>query len=199
MSSLPRCGASRQALLRASLAFALLVITLTGLSACTVNLRSSAPTVCDQGISAPVDVKKDFQGNTLVLVSVTLEGQGPYVMALDTGASKTLLDRSVVAKLQLPVAGPPQEFSGIGGKQQATPVRIGAWNIGQIKLPASEIASIALGDTQRSVGIVGFLGSDLMSRFGLVSIDYNNNTLTVYKQIAASDGQPLAAAGRASW
>jgi predicted aspartyl protease len=167
------------------LVFALVILTLTGLSACTISLRPSSPTVCDQGISAPVDVKKDFQGNTLVLVSVTLQGQGPYVMALDTGASKTLVDRAVANKLGLPVAGPPQEFSGIGGQQQATPVRINSWNIGQIKLPASEIASISLGDAQRSAGIVGFLGSDLMSRFGLVSIDYNNNTLTVYKQIAS--------------
>lgn len=185
MSLLRRCGESHFSRPRALLAVALVVITLAGLSACTVSLRSSAPTVCDQGVSAPVDVKKDFQGNTLVLVSVTLQGQGPYVMALDTGASKTLVDRTIATKLALPVAGPPQEFSGIGGKQQATPVRISEWNIGQIKLPASEIASIALGDAQRSAGISGFLGSDLMGRFGLVSIDYNSGTLTVYKQIAS--------------
>ena len=54
-----------------------------------------------------------------------------------------------------------------------------------IKLPASEIASISLGQAQRSAGIVGFLGSDLMGRFGLVSIDYNKGTLIVYKQIAS--------------
>jgi predicted aspartyl protease len=185
MSFLSRCRSWRPARLRALLALALVAVTLTTLSACSISLASSAPTVCDKGISAPVEVKKDFQGNTLVLVSVTLEGQGPYVMALDTGASKTLVDRSVATKLALPVAGPPQEFSGIGGKQQATPVRISAWNIGQIKLPASEIASIALGDAQRSAGIVGFLGSDLMGRFGLVSIDYSNSMLTVYKQIAS--------------
>jgi predicted aspartyl protease len=185
MSFLSRWSDSRPARPRNLLAFALVAIIFTGLSACTVSLRSSTPTVCDQGISAPVDVKKDFQGNTLVLVSVTLEGQGPYVMAVDTGASKTLVDRSVAQKLGLSVAGPPQEFSGIGGQQQATPVRINSWNIDKIKLPASEIASISLGQAQRSAGISGFLGSDLMGRFGLVSIDYNNGTLTVYKQIAS--------------
>jgi len=185
MSFLSRWGGSRPARPRTLLAFALVAVILTGLSACTISLHSSTPTVCDQGISAPVDVKKDFQGNTLVLVSVTLEGQGPYVMAVDTGASKTLVDRSVANELGLPVAGPPQEFSGIGGQQQATPVRINSWNIDKIKLPASEIASISLGQAQRSAGIVGFLGSDLMGRFGLVSIDYNNGTLTVYKQIAS--------------
>ena len=185
MSFLSQWGGLRPARLRTLLAFALVAVTLAGLSACAISLNPATPTVCDQGISAPVDVKKDFQGNTLVLVSVTLEGQGPYVMALDTGASKTLVDRSVAQKLGLPVAGPPQEFSGIGGQQQATPVRINAWNIDKIKLPASEIASISLGEAQRSAGIVGFLGSDLMGRFGLVSIDYNNGTLTVYKQIAS--------------
>jgi predicted aspartyl protease len=185
MSFLSRWGDSRLARLRTLLVFALVAVMLTGLTACAISLNSSTPTVCDKGISAPVDVKKDFQGNTLVLVSVTLEGQGPYVMALDTGASKTLVDRTVAEKLQLPVAGPPQEFSGIGGQQQATPVRINSWNIDKIKLPSSEIASIVLGQAQRSAGIVGFLGSDLMGRFGLVSIDYNNSTLTVYKQIAS--------------
>lgn len=185
MSFLSRWGGSRSARLRTLLAFVPIAVILTGLSACAVSLNSSTPTACDRGFSAPVDVKKDFQGNTLVLVSVTLEGQGPYVMALDTGASKTLVDRSVAQKLGLPVAGPPQEFSGIGGQQQATPVRINSWSIDKIKLPASEIASISLGQAQRSAGIVGFLGSDLMGRFGLVSIDYNNGTLTVYKQIAS--------------
>jgi predicted aspartyl protease len=185
MSFLSRWGGSRSARLRTLLAFVLIAVILTGLSACAVSLNSSTPTACDRGFSAPVDVKKDFQGNTLVLVSVTLEGQGPYVMALDTGASKTLVDRSVAQKLGLPVAGPPQEFSGIGGQQQATPVRINSWSIDKIKLPASEIASISLGQAQRSAGIVGFLGSDLMGRFGLVSIDYNNGTLTVYKRIAS--------------
>jgi predicted aspartyl protease len=192
MSILPGYGRSRSGTLRAAVAVALAVATLVGLSACTISLRSSTPTVCDKGVSAPVDVKKDFQGNTLVLVSVMLEGQGPYVMALDTGASKTLLNRTVVAKLGLPVAGPPEQFSGIGGTQQATPVRISQWSIGEIRLPASEIASIALGDAQRSAGIAGFLGSDLMSRFGLVSIDYDGKTLTVYKQIATETGQPIA-------
>jgi len=185
MSFLSQWAGSRPARLRALLAVALVALIVAGLSACTISLNSSTPTVCDQGVSAPVDVKKDFQGNTLVLVSVTLEGQGPYVMALDTGASKTLVDRSVAQKLQLPVAGPPQEFSGIGGQQQATPVRINSWSIDKIKLPASEIASISLGQAQHSAGIVGFLGSDLMGRFGLVAIDYNNSTLTVYKQIAS--------------
>jgi predicted aspartyl protease len=184
MSLLSRCALARLARPQALLAFALVAVTLVGLSACAISLRPSTPTVCDKGISAPVEVKRDFQGNTLVLVSVTLEGQGPYTLALDTGASKTLVDRTVANKLQLPVAGPPQQFSGIGGQQQATPVRISSWSIGQINLPASEIASISLGDAQRSAGIVGFLGSDLMDRFGLVSIDYANSTLTVYKQIA---------------
>jgi hypothetical protein len=100
MSFSSHWGGSRPARLRTLLAFALVALIVAGLSACTISLNSSTPTVCDQGISAPVDVKKDFQGNTLVLVSVTLEGQGPYVMALDTGASKTLVDRSVAQKLQ---------------------------------------------------------------------------------------------------
>src|SRR5256885_1036288 len=119
MSFLFRCGAVRPSLLRALLALALVVATLVGLSACTISLHPSTPTVCDQGISAPVEVKRDFQGNTLVLVSVTLQGQGPYVLAVDTGASKTPGDRTIGTKLGLPVAGPPQEISGIGGGQQA--------------------------------------------------------------------------------
>ena len=58
MSFLSRWGDSRLARLRTLLVFALVAVMLTGLSACTISLNSSTPTVCDKGISAPVDVKK---------------------------------------------------------------------------------------------------------------------------------------------
>ena len=50
---------------------------------------------------------------TLVLVPVCLAGQGPYPFILDTGAARSLVDRSVADRLRLPVTGAATQATGV--------------------------------------------------------------------------------------
>lgn len=177
---------------RAPALLALALVAVLGLPACSIAVDQ--PTNCDNGISAPITVKKDVRGSTVVIAQVLIEGHGPYQMAVDTGASISIVDKSIADAAGLPVAGPAEPIAGVGGSQNAIPVRVSHWSIGQIRLPAARIATLSLADAQRAGGIVGLLGSDILSQFGVVSVDYGTGTLIVYQQVVPA---PTGTAARA--
>jgi predicted aspartyl protease len=162
------------------------LVALGGLAGCTVAFGQPVVTGCDNGITAPVHVQRDITGSTIVIASVTIDGHGPYPLAVDTGASVSILDRSVAESANLPQVGNPEPVAGVGGSQNATPVQVDSWSVGKITLPAMRIASLSLPEAQKTNGIVGLLGSDVLSRFGVVQIDYSNGTLVVFAQIVPS-------------
>lgn len=165
-------------------AIALVVLAaLVGLSGCTISLGQPVVNGCDNGISAPVKVQRDLNGSTIVVASVMIEGQGPFALAIDTGASVSIVDRSVANQAGLPQVGIPEPVAGVGGSQNAVPVQVNNWSVGKIQLPSTRIATLSLPDAQKTNGIVGLLGSDVLSQFGVVQVDYSNSTLVVFAQI----------------
>jgi hypothetical protein len=67
---------------------------------------------------------------------------------------------------------------------QATVVRVADWSVGDVTLPSGVVAAIDLQLTdsnaaQQLLGrrLYGLLGSDVLSSFGVVSIDYDQQTL----------------------
>lgn len=168
---------------RAPLLVGLALLALVGLAGCTVAFGEPVVNGCDNGISAPVKVQRDASGSTIVVASVLIDGHGPFSLAVDTGASVSILDRSVAQAAGLPQVGSPEPVAGVGGSQSAIPVQVNSWSIGKIALPAMRIAMLSLPDAQKTNGIAGLLGSDALSRFGVVQIDYSNSTLVVFAQI----------------
>jgi hypothetical protein len=132
-------------------------------------------------VSQTVKVLRGAHGATEVVLPVTLQGQGPFTFALDTGASTSLIDLTVARQLHLQAAGAAQPISGIGGVERATPVRVTSWNAGKINLPAATIMAAPM-PAQRTGGLAGLLGSDIWWRFGRFTLDYGNATITVYRQ-----------------
>lgn len=163
------------------LSFALLFL----LVACTITIKNAPISgTPGPGISEQVQVVQGQNGATLVLAPVTIQGQGPFNFAIDTGASTSLISSSLAQQLGLPQAGGPEPISGIGGVTEAVPVQISTWNTGPIHLPSITIASAAIPHERGSSNFQGLLGSDIWSRFGRFTLDYESGTLTVYKQIA---------------
>jgi hypothetical protein len=158
----------------------LLLLALTG---CEISLgpASSPP---GQSISEPVKVIRGANGATLVLAPVTIQGQGPFMFAVDTGASTSLIARSLAQRLGLQAAGGAEPISGIGGVTESIPVQVSNWSTGPIHLPAMTIASASIPHERSGGGLEGLLGSDIWSRFGSFTLDYSAGTLTVYKQVA---------------
>ena len=169
-------------------ALVLLCLTLVSCSA-TLPIPVTLANTPAHGVTVPAEIRHGEQGSTLVIVQVLIEGKGPYPMALDTGASLTLIDSALAHKLGLVVAGPSEQITGVGGVQQVTPVKISRWSLGQAQLPAMTITSAPLANLKRTAQVDGLLGSDALDRIGAVTIDYADSQITLYP---ISSGTPTS-------
>lgn len=168
------------------------------LASCTLSITGPrGATTSGNAISIPVRVVHDGAGGTALLVGVTINGNGPFTFVLDTGAESSLIDSSVAKRLDLKAAGSPHPISGIGGVQQAVPVQLKDWRMDTLRLPAMTMDSASFGGDHLGNNIRGLLGSDVLSQFGTITIDYAGGTLTVYKQIAVVGSSRAYALGYA--
>lgn len=157
------------------------------LASCAISITGPrTATSSGSAISIPVRVVHDGAGGTAILVGVTIGGKGPFTFVLDTGAESSLIDSATAKRLDLKVAGSPHPISGIGGVQQAVPVQLKDWHADVLRLPAVTMDSASFAGDRFGNNIRGLLGSDVLSQFGTITIDYAGGTLTVYKQIAAA-------------
>jgi predicted aspartyl protease len=116
----------------------------------------------------------------VALVPVTINGKGPFTFALDTGASKSLMDSAVAKRLQVPKKGSAGKIAGINSVTKASLVKVTTWKVGQIKLPPTTIVSTNLPFGNAYTGIQGLLGSDMLSGFDVVTIDYGKKQLRLH-------------------
>jgi len=164
-----------------------LVAACVPLTSCALSITGPrAATSSGSAISIPVRVVHDGAGGTAILVGVTIGGKGPFTFVLDTGAESSLIDSATAKRLGLKVTGGPHPISGIGGVQQAVPVELKDWHADTLRLPALTMDSASFAGDRLGNNIRGLLGSDVLSQFGIITIDYAGGTLTVYKQIAAA-------------
>jgi hypothetical protein len=123
----------------------------------------------------------------LALVPVYIDGHGPLPFALDTGASRSLISGALAAQLGLPSRGSAGMLRGVAGAAPAENFAIVSWRAGNVTLPPSLIAAIAspggrtppTGATAARHGPVGLLGSDVLSRYGKIAIDYDKGLLVL--------------------
>ena len=116
--------------------------------------------------------------STVALVPVRINGSGPYTFALDTGASESLVDKALARKLDLKKVGTARNVSGIRSSGPATVYQVSSWKVGQLKLPPNKVFSTDLAGS-RPLHLDGLLGSDLLSRFASVTIDYQSERLVL--------------------
>ncbi|HEU5441197.1 MAG TPA: retropepsin-like aspartic protease, partial [Ktedonobacterales bacterium] len=132
-----------------------------------------------------VKILKGQGGATLIQAPVTIDNKGPYNFILDTGASISVVDTELADMLALPVVGAGQPVSGVGGKETAIPIKVTTWKLGDLKLPSATITKGNLPESEHGQGLQGLLGSDILSRFGRITIDYSGSSITVYRQASA--------------
>lgn len=115
--------------------------------------------------------------STIAFVPVTIQGQGPFQFALDTGASNTVVDVQVADRLGLPRTGRRGQVSGVIGQQDVELVRADRWQIGDIVLAPGDLAVLDLPDVQQGPQFDGLIGSDVLSTFDYVVVDYDDRRL----------------------
>jgi predicted aspartyl protease len=137
--------------------------------------RSPATRTSDGAFTVPIRVITQ-RGATIVFVQVMVNGRGPFEFILDTGASSSSVDRSLVQQLQLPLTGTTTYVQGIAGEALAPVVRVRTWTLGGRALQSRAMPMFELGDSR----VAGLLGSDELRRFGAVTVDYRRQKLILH-------------------
>lgn len=199
----PRAGGRLLAIIAALGALAVVVgaCSLTAGSTTGNNNGFSSNTgsvTTGKGQTTQVKILRGGGGTAMILVPVTIDGQGPYDFALDTGAGITLIDTQLADNLQLPVTGDSAQVAGVGGTQDVTPVHVDAWSAGAIALPSANIGRTGLTSFKQGSGVRGLLGSDILSSFGKITINYDTGQLSTWHasqpQFAAVEARRAQAA-----
>src|SRR5436190_15618896 len=67
--------------------------------------------------------------SVIALVPVTINGKGPFTFALDTGASRSLIDSAAAKRLAAPKKGSAGKIAGVTSVKKATLVKIASWRV----------------------------------------------------------------------
>jgi hypothetical protein len=140
----------------------------------------------EQTVSIEVLARTGPERAAIALVPVRIDGRGPFPFALDTGASTSLISAALATRLHLVPQGPPRTIEGVTGGGRAYRVRIGDWSAGKVALPPTLADELVASGAQPPVvrrrggaGPVGLLGSDVLSRYGKIAVDYDRGLLVL--------------------
>jgi len=120
-----------------------------------------------------------------------VNGDGPYVFFVDTGASNSVVDSALADKLGI------KKIGGMSGQAVGGNVEVDFATIDKLELPGITLTGqvVALIPLKEAVGkympqlnIGGIIGYDVLSRF-VIQMDYANSTLTLHRPKAFA---PLA-------
>jgi len=142
------------------------------LSGVTAGVASATEAHAAQAV--PLVVVQTKSGATAALVRVVIHGQ-VVPMLVDTGATVTVINRTAARRLHLRTVGKPHEFCGLTGCALARRVRVSNWNVDGVPLPTVVVSSSPIAGLNSHP--FGLLGSDVLSRFGSVTINYAGKQL----------------------
>ncbi len=154
----------------------------------TATVCTGATAQAGGGENVPLTVSV-VAGQVAETVDVCIEGQGPFPFVLDSGAGQSTVDAGLARRLHLAAAGAPSEFAGVGCTGAAQPVSVGAWSLDGVELAAQQLTAATLPQMGGRGEPVGLLGSDVLSRFGGIRIDFDSGALV----LPGPEGAPLDA------
>ena len=125
----------------------------------------------------PMTVSK-VAGQVAETVNVCIGGQGPFPFVLDSGDGESTIDSGLAAHLHLTSAGAPVHFSGVGCTGVARPVAVTTWSGEGESLAPQTLTAAKLPMIGGKGEPDGLFGSDVLSRFGAVRLDFTAGTLT---------------------
>jgi predicted aspartyl protease len=148
---------------------------------------NGATAQADGGEKVPLTVSV-VAGQVAETLDVCIGNQGPYPFILDTGAGESTIDAGLAHRLNLASAGAATEFTGVGCTGTARPVSVGTWSLDGVALAPQQLTAATLPQMGGKGEPVGLLGSDVLSRFGGVRVDFHAGTLV----LPGPEGAPLA-------
>lgn len=146
-----------------------------------------APPLCARSASAPSTVAFDVGQSGTLLVPVYIDEAGPYVFVLDTGASRSAIDKTLLAHLVLRPFAQAQLVS-IAGARPADIVKLPCVSLGNTRA-VGLVASVVADDDLHTLasGADGVLGQDFLAGFDY-TIDYDRGWLRWDRPSEPPDG-----------
>lgn len=116
-----------------------------------------------------------------LLAPARIDGQTAGMFMFDTGSSLAVVSTGVAGRLGLPSNGSGNAI-GVGGRQGYQFRSFRSLEFGGLEVKADRAAAISMHDMSRSIGasITGLIGIRQLNNFPF-TLDYGNNTLTVYR------------------
>lgn len=155
-------------------------------AACAAGPR---PPVQDAGATALTVPSRSLRG--MPAVEVMLNGQGPFLFGIDTGAPGPIrLDRTTAERLGLPVVGAQTTGDGSGQNEVETVMYgLASLTLGGQALPATEAEGV---DARRWGGeFAGLFGMDVLKN-GILTLDFAGDTVSLNPgALPPSDGRTV--------
>jgi predicted aspartyl protease len=154
------------------------LVCAVGLSGVTAGAASASPVDAHAAqATVPIVVVKTRSGATAALVRVFIHGR-LIPMLIDTGATVSVINQTAARHLHLKTVGKRHRFCGVTGCAFASRVRVSNWTVdGVVPLPTVVVSSSSIAGLNAQG--FGLLGSDVLSRFGSVTINYAAKQLTL--------------------
>lgn len=133
-----------------------------------------------------------------VSLNVCLDGRGPFPFVLDTGASESTISAQLADSLRLPAAGPLEEYEGVGCTGSEQPRRVSAWSAAGLPLDGQVLSSATLPGMGGPGQPDGLLGSDVLSRFGAVRLNFAQSSMVFPGPEGPPASQPSVVQGPTS-
>jgi hypothetical protein len=153
---------------------------------------------CAQPPGSPTVVPIRVVGTSIV-ANVCIGRKGPFPFLVDTGAAASVVDSALAAKLHLHLVDGPRNVVSFTCKRQVSFTALSRWSVGDSTLP-SETVQVGTIRSPALPNLDGVIGSDILSSFGAVRIDYRQQTLTLgpqgtppHSDVAGSSGPPSVA------
>jgi predicted aspartyl protease len=167
---------------------ALVLALAVGLLAGCGGAKTGSTTTAPNG-RLDVAIKVLRHGRQVIaVVPVTIDGKGPYTFALDTGASQSLVDSAVARSLGARRSGDSHRVAGITNVTNVRTFEVKHWQVGDVELPATRVVEANLPFGNADGGVQGLLGSDMLSRFDVVTIDYAHGMLRLRQRAVKTSG-----------
>jgi hypothetical protein len=115
----------------------------------------------------------------VAIVGVCIDGAGPFPFLVDSGSSVSAVDTQLSRRFHLRQVAAAERAAGVGCSAMVVPERLSSWSAGGLPLLQQVVLRAPLPDLAAHESLAGIIGSDVLSRFGAVLIDYRAQTMSL--------------------
>lgn len=127
-------------------------------------------------VTVPLVIKGEH-----LFIETEINGEGPYLFLLDSGAASTIIDAGFAKELNLDRTE-GMHIIGVGGVEQSEKIDIKELAIGDFRIDELKLFSMDLSQIGEMLGfessLNGIVGYDLFAR-AVVKLDYQNQQVTI--------------------